>query len=221
MLRSSKRLWRRFRKESVALDELDRKLARHIKGRGGFFVEAGANDGITFSNTVYFERYYGWHGLLVEPIPHLFQQCRENRPNCLVEQAALVSLDHVASSIRMRYCNMMSLVVGAMKSPEADEHHIRTGAELQSLEPYDLNVPAMSLSALLDRHGIDEVDLLSLDVEGYERQALLGIDFSRHRPRHILVEARFRDEIDQILADSYEPVEQLSLHDVLYRRRAA
>lgn len=35
----------------------------------GFFVEIGANDGYTLSNTVYLERQFGWNGLLVEADP--------------------------------------------------------------------------------------------------------------------------------------------------------
>jgi hypothetical protein len=33
--------------------------------RGGVFVEAGAYDGETFSNTLYLEKRLGWTGLLV------------------------------------------------------------------------------------------------------------------------------------------------------------
>lgn len=35
--------------------------------QGGVFVEAGAYNGEHLSNTLYFERYRGWTGLLVEP----------------------------------------------------------------------------------------------------------------------------------------------------------
>src|ERR1700675_2623345 len=51
-----------------ALHELDIKLNAVIARDDGFFVEAGANDGYTQSNTYWLERFRGWRGLLVEPI---------------------------------------------------------------------------------------------------------------------------------------------------------
>jgi hypothetical protein len=41
--------------------------------RNGFVVEAGANDGLTISNSLYFELKHNWTGLLVEPDPIAFQ----------------------------------------------------------------------------------------------------------------------------------------------------
>ena len=40
---------------------------------GGFFIEAGAFDGETISNTLHFELNRGWTGLLVEPDPVAFK----------------------------------------------------------------------------------------------------------------------------------------------------
>ena len=40
--------------------------------KNGFFVEAGADDFETGTNTLYFEMKHGWTGLLVEPNPTIF-----------------------------------------------------------------------------------------------------------------------------------------------------
>ena len=82
-----------LRKRSFALNDIDRKLKPYLNFKNGFFIEAGANDGITYSNTLYFEKYYNWSGILIEPIPELVKRCRVNRPKCIVEQYALVSSD--------------------------------------------------------------------------------------------------------------------------------
>jgi len=52
-----------------------------LKGRrNGFFVECGAYDGQSISNSLFFEMEKGWTGLLVEPQPDLYSAVlRKNR----------------------------------------------------------------------------------------------------------------------------------------------
>jgi FkbM family methyltransferase len=202
----------------LALNSLDRKLARYLDFRDGFFVEAGANDGLRQSNTYWFERFRGWRGVLIEGVAELARACRANRPRATVVEAALVgddSIDHVT----MKTANLMSIVAGAFGSVEADAAHVRTGAEVQRLaarDVRDVRVRARTLTSVLADVRPARFDLLSLDVEGYEREVLRGLDLTRFAPRYILVETRELAAIDAQLAGSYERVDQLSHHDYLY-----
>jgi len=204
---------------AFGLDGLDLKLALHVRFTGGFYVEAGANDGVTQSNTALLARYRDWSGLLVEPVPELARRCRALRPESLVEQAALVAPDHGSPTIAMRYANLMSLVRGARGSEAADHEHVAAGEHLQGISSYELEVPARTLSEVLDAHRIRHVDLLCLDLEGYEPAALRGLDLERHQPTFILVEIWDRPAIDEQLAELYEPLAELSHHDMLFRLR--
>ena len=214
------RLLRRPKPRYYGLNELDRKLERHLDFDGGTFVEAGANDGVNQSNTFYFERHRGWRGLLVEPVPELAERCRRNRPQAVVEACALVPLDRSGERVTIAYADLMSVVRGGMKTPEEEARHIATGIAIQNISTYEVEVVGRALSELLDRHCLAHLDLLSLDVEGFELQALKGIDFTRHRPRFILVEARYREEIDAFLAPHYTVRDTLSHHDVLYAAKS-
>lgn len=213
-------------RHSYALNELDRRLEPFMKKEKGFFVEVGANDGINQSNTFYFERYMGWTGLLIEAIPDLAEACRKNRSQCIVENCALVADDYLAETVEMQYCNLMSLVKGAMGGPEKDGAHIQLGRQFlkEGEETYSVRVVARTLSWVLDKHCIKNIDLLSLDVEGYEGQVLKGIDFNRHRPVYMLVEVRHdrRVEIELALGNYYKPLAILHINefysDVLYQR---
>ena len=205
---------------SAALNQLDLKLRRYVDFDDGFFIEAGANDGINQSNTRFFEKRRRWKGLLVEPVPELAAACRANRPSCIVESVALVPFGFAAPQIEMRFCNLMSLVKGAMKSEAEELAHVRTGCAVQRVETRELIVPAATLSSLLDKHRIQRVDLLSLDVEGFELSVLQGLDFERHAPSHMLIEARYRNEIDAFVEQhGYRPIAELSRHDVLYQAK--
>jgi FkbM family methyltransferase len=207
-----------------ALHRLDRKLERHLDFDDGVFVEAGANDGVAQSNTYYFEKFRGWTGLLVEPVPALAAECRKNRRGPVVE-AALVATDGPGAMVDLHYAGLMSTVAGALGNAEATARHVQAGLALQQLPGTScLRVPARTLSALLDEARIIRtIDLLSLDVEGAEPAALGGLDFIRHAPRFICVEARAPAAIAALLDTRYRLLEvltDLGTHrDLLYALR--
>jgi FkbM family methyltransferase len=200
-----------------ALHELDVKLNAIIDRDGGFFVEAGAHDGFTQSNTYWLERFRGWHGLLVEPMAELAAEARLSRPASTVVQCALVSADDQREKLPMRFGDLMSMVDGA-REPEWPA----AGTILGWRDPHNVDVDARTLSSLLDEIGAPEVDLLSLDVEGFEAHALQGLDLERHAPRYVLVELhnRNRDKppVDAVLAGRYVEHGWLSPLDLLYVR---
>jgi FkbM family methyltransferase len=201
-----------------ALHDMDRKLDAILDRDGGFFVEAGGNDGYTQSNTYWLERFRGWRGLMVEPMQELYELCRAERPASTVVRAALVPSDHEGDTVHMRFADLMSTVVGEHEDPWRTD----LGNALGWRDPYEAAVPARPLSSILDEIGAPEIDLLSLDVEGFEPGVLAGIDFARHAPRWILVEvhdeATGRPPIEAVLGDRYVLHERLSPLDLLYRR---
>jgi len=186
----------------------------------GFFIEAGANDGYSQSNTYFLEKRRKWSGILVEGIPELFERARKQRPNSVVYNCALVSSDFPDSTVTMHYANLMSVVEGSLKTDEAQDRHIRDGLDVQHLDrSYSVTVPARTLESILDEHpNLPNIDFFSLDVEGYELNVLKGMNLARYKPKYILVEARFFEEVSSFLQSySYEMIEELSFHDYLYR----
>ena len=49
--------------------------------KNGFYVDVGAHDGISFNNTLYFEKNNNWTGINIEPIKSVFDKLVINRPN--------------------------------------------------------------------------------------------------------------------------------------------
>jgi FkbM family methyltransferase len=164
----------------------------------------------------------GWKGLLVEPVPELYEACVRERPGSRVVNCALVSPGGEQEPVRITVGGLMSLVHGAQGSVEADRAHAQGGTRGGRDASYDIAVPGRTLSSLLDEEDVDEFDLLVLDVEGYEPEALAGLELDRHAPRFMLIEMleadRTRSRIEELIAARYERVEQLSPFDHLYRR---
>jgi FkbM family methyltransferase len=214
---------RRNRRRFFGLDNVDKRLLPHIRKRRGTFVELGAFDGVNQSNTAWLEANRGWRGILIEPIPEAYEQCVRNRPLATVVNCACVSNKYSEPTVEMVYAGLMSIVRGARSSDETDEAWISLGEELQHVSRYTCVVPARTLTAVLDEYDFQRIDLLSLDVEGYEMEVLQGFDLDRFRPRHVLVEESRPDGIGRYLTTrGYRKVTEVArgrlTADVLYER---
>jgi FkbM family methyltransferase len=209
-----------------AQQELHAQIKKLFASTRGYFFEVGANDGLNQSNTAYLEKYEGWHGILVEPLPMQFRKCVANRPAATVINAALVSRDFSGRTVEISYANLMSTVNDPERNLLSVESHVATGSQFltedeKALSGHPFIVPALTVSAVLDNAGQARVDFFSLDVEGYEAEVLKGIDFSRHRPRYFLIEARDKPQIDRFMAaQEYRYVARWSEQDFLYTDRA-
>jgi FkbM family methyltransferase len=205
-----------------ARPKLHQQMKKLLGKTAGYYFEVGANDGLTQSNTAYLEKYQGWGGILVEPLPMQYLKCVANRPTSTVINAALVSRDFSDKTIEIAYANLMSTIDDPERNFLSVESHVATGRQFLSKEEQALcgqrfTVPAMTVSAVLDSVGQTHVDFFSLDVEGYEGEVLKGIDFSRHRPRYFLIEVRDGHEVDQFMvAQGYHNVSRWSEQDILY-----
>jgi FkbM family methyltransferase len=219
LIRRSMRLKQRLTLgDKPSLNDLDDKLAKYLDFEGGFFIEAGANDGFTQSNTYFLEKSRGWSGVLIEAVPGLAAQCRKAR-SARVFECALVADTFSEASITIHVANLMSTVDGALGSSEEQSKHLSDAVRSQYLDGTEaIRVPARTLTSVLDScEGAATIDFFSLDVEGYEIEVLKGLDFGRFAPRFLLVEARNPEELDAFLGDRYEFVEQMSQLDRLYK----
>jgi FkbM family methyltransferase len=201
-----------------ALNDLDKKVEKYVDFDGGVFVEAGANDGVDQSNSYYFEKHRGWTGVLIEPIPKQFKLCRERRPQSQCFWSALVPPNWSDPFVELTYCNLMTVTnAGGVLVDTAK--HVETGKVfLHEQDPVtQIFAPARTVSSILLEANVRKVDLFSLDVEGYEKPVLSGIDLTMCKVKYFLVETVDPTGVAATLGSGYKIVDQLSHHDYLYQ----
>jgi FkbM family methyltransferase len=203
------------------LRDLDEAIEKYIGFDSGYFVELGANDGRLASNTFHYEQFRNWRGVLIEPAPNLFLQCRANRSaENHVICAACVSFDYCHEFVRLVYSNSMSVSLNV----ETDIGDPKAHAELgrQFLRPdetvFEFGAVARTLnSILLEANAPRRIDFLSLDVEGAEIEVLKGVDHEVFRFRYMLIECRDIDRLSSHLTKvGYKLLEKFNEHDYLF-----
>jgi FkbM family methyltransferase len=212
---------RLLRGRYFSLNQLDRKLEKYVDYDNGYFVELGANDGVTQSNSLYFEKYRNWRGLLVEPTPQNFLKCRQNRSTRnSIYCAACVSFDYSQEFVRIAYSNLMSTPVSLESDIQDPRAHAELGDRfLSSGETvFEFGAVARTLnSLLLDANAPKQIDFLSLDVEGAELEVLKGVDHQAFRFKYLLVECRDFARLSAYLEKhGYRFLENLSEQDYLF-----
>jgi FkbM family methyltransferase len=203
------------------LHQLDRQIEKYLDFDNGYYVELGANDGKLSSNTFYYEQCRGWRGVLIEPAPNLFLQCRANRsPDNYVICGACVSFDYRDEFVKIVYSDSMSVSLNI----ESDIGDPMAHAELgrQFLKPgetvFTFGALARTLnSILLEANAPRRVDFLSLDVEGSELDVLKGVDHDTFRFRYMLIECRNLARLQDYLGPlRYQLLEKFNEHDYLF-----
>ena len=151
----------------------------------GFFIELGANDGLTQSNTAFLEKIRRWTGVLIEPSKKGYELCLQNRPNSICFNCACVSNEYSGDSVDgdFEHNNLMASING---------ERLRSCALTQ--------VKAITLEKILDSLTFTQnIDFLSLDTEGYELNILQGLNLDKYRPNYLLIEVYTKD-YDEIIS---------------------
>ena len=155
----------------------------------GFYIEVGAFDGENLSTTYALEC-VGWTGLLVEPLPTRFEQCVRNRPKSRVVRAAVgargatgsVQFESLESSI-----DPMADLASSIRLPKIQQE-LAAHAQAATRK---VEAPLTTLARLLDETPggpPSRIDVAVIDVEGFERDVLDGLELDRFRPRVLFVE---------------------------------
>ncbi len=187
------------------------------EARNGFFVEFGAADGITLSNTLLLERDYGWRGILAEPHPDYGAPLHANRPEATISTQCVWSRTGERIAFAQTRNPLFSTVVSVASSDLDRKKRMKSRrVEVETISLNDL---------LVSGRAPETIDFMSIDVEGAEMEILREFDFKRWRVRLFAVEHNHtpaEHELDRLMKSAgYERrFPSLSLHDGWYRAPA-
>ncbi|OWS70097.1 FkbM family methyltransferase [Polynucleobacter campilacus] len=181
----------------------------------------GANNGIHQSNTLFFEKYRGWRGVLIEPTLHNYLMCRQNRsPKNKFFCNACTSFTYDQKFVEIIYSNLMSVPVGLETDIRDPLGHANEGKKF--LQEFEENVSfgavAKTLNQiLLDAEAPKLIDFLSLDVEGAEIEVLKGINHEKFKFKYMCIENRSFDRLNEyMVSHGYYHIDTLSHWDYLF-----
>jgi FkbM family methyltransferase len=156
------------------------------------FIQIGANDGIKDDPIFSFVNTYKWKGILVEPLPDLFQKLVNNyrsERTLVFENVGISDRDGEMDfySLPTEFDNPEWLQQIGTFDREAIEFNLVNFPEL-SKQIVSRKIHTITLAQLIARNGISKVDLLIIDAEGFEYRILTQLEQLVEKPAYILFE---------------------------------
>jgi FkbM family methyltransferase len=146
---------------------------------GGFYIDIGAGHPV-YDNVSFAFYLAGWRGICVEPNPALAALNRAVRKRDHLYEGLAGAAPGQATLYLQREFHGLSTTVA---------EHAQTAAKEVGRSAEAVTLPVTTLAALCEQHALGAYEFLKVDVEGAEADVLRGADFSKARPKVIMVEA--------------------------------
>lgn len=160
--------------------------------RNGFFVEFGATDGVSLSNTYILESRLQWKGILAEPARIWHENLKKNRTAIIDTRCVWTKSGESLKFFEAETAELSTLA--DLRDDDFNKDNRKVG------KTYD--VVSVSLNDLLFEHNAPtEIDYMSVDTEGSEFSILNSFDFEKYKIKIITVEHNFREPDRQQLFD--------------------
>ena len=181
---------------SSEIENLDKIYSEVFGDRIGTFLEIGAFDGESFSNTSFLAD-NGWEGYYFEPLSEIAIECamRHINNNVKVIPCAVSNKDEILT---------LSLA-GMMTSARKD--HVEIYEKLdwggsKANQGILRQVTAKGINTIIKK--LKSCDLLVIDIEGFEPVVMNEWDFSILKPKIMIIETRDEDpDFPKYIQDEY------------------
>lgn len=152
----------------------------------GTFLDIGANDGITYSNSRMFVESYGWNGVLIEPTSECNKSLSElysNNNNIEIYNVAITGEDGETTiflgSLHNEGINQVSTLNQSDKEYWENNRNVVYESEI---------VKTLTLKTLLSKSKFKTFDIISIDTEGADLNILQQVVENNLEPIFIIFE---------------------------------
>jgi FkbM family methyltransferase len=178
----------------------DRWVAEHVfpNKKNGFFVEAGAADGVGGSSCYVLEKELGWTGICIEPQESFFERLVRNRPKSKHEKVCLAG-----GSGTVAFVEGMGSAAAPFLSGVREHLANKTGGAAVIEAGRLVEKPTASLASILERHAAPAtIDYGAFDIEGSELEVLRDFPFQQYTFRALSLECDdyIAQDIEALLA---------------------
>lgn len=143
---------------------------------GGFLLDVGASHYQTRSTTHYLDVALGWRGIAVDAIAEYAADYAKFRPRTKFFPAFVSDRSDQTVDFFVKLDNPRESTADAALAKSFERRR-----EVREL-------PTVTLDAILEAEKVDEIDLLSIDIELWEPKALAGFSIDRYKPELVVIE---------------------------------
>ncbi|MDB5200763.1 MAG: hypothetical protein JWQ27_172 [Ferruginibacter sp.] len=190
----------RFWKPKKTID-LNQLFSQRASQPGFFFIQVGANDGLTGDSLREYIIRYKWQGVLVEPVPYVFARLVENYQaveGLNFENSAIGSSDGLLNFYSLAEFDLQgNKLFSDTEKYKIDQlgsfdketllKHAYMHQDFEKLIR-EIKVPTIPFSQLCAKYQVQKIGLLQLDVEGYDYEILKDINFATLQPSIVIFE---------------------------------
>lgn len=144
------------------------------KKRNGVFIDIGGYDGWRGSNTLFFEIFRGWNGLLIEPVRTTYDEAKKIR-NCKCLNVCVDSSEGTRNFIEIKkgYTQMSGIL------ENIEENILENIRKNPSHEENVYKIETKTLENIFLENNISQIDYISMDIEGSEKDILETFPFNK------------------------------------------
>jgi FkbM family methyltransferase len=151
-----------------------------LKGKkNGYFVEFGATNGKSISNTYLLEKEYGWNGIVAEPCKYWHEELQKNR-TCNISLKCVWS----ASNETLLFNEPQNKDLSCIDAYSAND---MWAADRMAGQRYFVQTISL-MDLLAEFKAPEKIDYLSIDTEGSELRILSAFDFDKYKIKIITCE---------------------------------
>lgn len=208
-------LARTLRREPPSVETILRRLRLPD---GIVFVQVGSNDGARGDPLHALVREKGWRGVLVEPVPFIYERLKRNHPDerrfaCVNAAVGTAEEERDFHYLAEEAGRLLDLPFWFDQLGSFDREHI-VAALGPRVAPFvrTERIRCRPLAAILEETGLTRIDLFHVDTEGFDHEVLKQLDLARFAPRVVIFEHKHLAP-----ADRAATLERLAAHGYRFR----